>query len=253
MKISVITATIEGGEALRRTLDSVRQQTGVDIEHVVVDGTDGPDVAATAADFEGVRVVRRARAGVYDALNCGIDNTRGDIVGLLHADDTLADADTLARVARAFADDPDLDFVYGDIRYVSHRTHAPRRIYHADSFRPEQLRCGIYPPHPTLYIRRSTVCRLGPYSVDYVNCGDYDMWIRLFAARPALKWRYLPGVMVNMPVGGMSTRYKSYIYTNNIEKLRVLRSHGLPANPLRLMAKHLSVARRFLNDLFHGK
>lgn len=252
MTISIITATIDGEKSLDYTLGSVRSQTYPHIEHVVVDGNSTDRTAEIVAGYPGVRLLLRDRMGVYDALNYGVANTTGEVFGFVHGNDALADDHVIEIIAEAFASDPELDFVYGDLRYVSPRTHRPGRIYHAEDFEPSNLLGGVYPPHPTLYIRRSTALRIGEYAEDYRIGGDFDMWIRLFGDK-TLKYRYLPHILVNMSTGGLSSKWKSRLYINNVEKLRALRRNGLPANPLRLLMKYLVVARDYLLDFKNGK
>jgi len=252
MTISIITATIDGERSLDYTLGSVSAQTYADIEHVVVDGYSTDSTAEIVSHYPGVRMVSRDRMGVYDALNFGVRETTGEIFGFLHCNDALADPSVIEAVARAFADDPELDFVYGDLQYVSPHTHRPGRIYHAAGFEPSRILGGVCPPHPTLYIRRSTAERIGEYAEDYRICGDFDMWIRLFKDK-SLKYKYLPRIMVNMSTGGLSTRWKSRLYINNFEKLKALRRNGLSANPLYLIQKYIIVARDYLLDFRHGK
>lgn len=54
---------------------------------------------------------------MYDALNKGIKMATGDVIGILNADDVLAEDDTLSKMAAAFAD-PTIDGTYADIRFV---------------------------------------------------------------------------------------------------------------------------------------
>ncbi|MDO4320345.1 MAG: glycosyltransferase family 2 protein [Bacteroidales bacterium] len=252
MTISIITATIDGERSLDYTLGSVSSQTYRDIEHLVVDGYSTDRTADIVARYPGVRMISRDRMGVYDALNFGVANTSGEIFGFLHCNDALASDDVIEAVAKAFADDPDLDFVYGDLQYVSPSTHRLGRIYHAEAFESSQLLGGVCPPHPTLYIRRSTAERIGEYVEDYRICGDFDMWLRLFGDK-SLRCRYLPMIMVNMSTGGLSTRLRSRLYTNNVEKLKALRRNGLPAKPLLLLHKYLIVARDYVSDFIRRK
>ena len=51
---------------------------------------------------------------MYDAINKGIKMATGDVIGILNADDVLADDDTFAKIAAAFAD-PTIDGTYADI------------------------------------------------------------------------------------------------------------------------------------------
>lgn len=251
MKISVITVTMEGGDVLDRALRSVHNQTYSDIEHIVV----APDAAAIAdvtARYPEVRVIERQPRGVYDALNCGIHNSTGEVFGFVHGNDALSSSHVIKRVAQTFEEDPELDFVYGDMRYVHPGTYKYVRIYHASRFEPRQILGGMCPPHPTLYLRREAAERIGDYSLDYPTAGDYEMWIRLFKDK-SLKSKYLRMVMVNMTTGGLSTRLRARLFDNNFQKLKALRRNGLPANPLRLLQKYYMVLRDHLFDPRHER
>jgi glycosyltransferase involved in cell wall biosynthesis len=65
--------------------------------------------------------------GMYDAINKGIKMATGDVVGILNADDVLADDETLAHIASAFeppevgSQKSEVDCVYADIRFVKRR------------------------------------------------------------------------------------------------------------------------------------
>lgn len=225
---------------LRRAALSVNAQTHADIEHIVV--TDSAAAAARALEgIPGIIIVESPRRGVYDAINRGIEAATGDIVGMVHGSDVLTCDSVVAQVADAFERDESLDFLYGDIRYVSRRNFRPGRIYHAAAFTPDLLAGGYYPPHPTLYIRRHVAQRVGPYTTAYRIAGDFDMWIRLFSDT-SLRYRYLPTVMIDMTSGGISTSLRARLYENNYEKLQVLRSHGYKASPWRLFTKYWRVA-----------
>lgn len=234
MRISVVTVTLSCDSGWELTRHSVASQTHADVDNVVVCAS-GP----LPAPSPGLRAFRAEPRGVYNAINEGLARADGDVVGLLHGGDTFASADVLACVAREFADHPELDYIYGDIRYVSGPSRRPGRVAAGRALSRAGLLAGDYPPHPTLYLRAGPLRRLGPYSEAYRICGDLDMWIRIHAA--GLKGRRLPAVMVEMTTGGLSTRLGARLWTNNVEKLRVLRANGLPANPLRLLKKYVGV------------
>jgi len=67
--VTVVTAVWNGRATLAQTLESVRQQSWPDVEHVVVDGgsTDGTlDLLAAGARSRALD--QRARRGLYDAM-----------------------------------------------------------------------------------------------------------------------------------------------------------------------------------------
>ena len=248
MKISVVTITADGAGELSKTMASVHSQTHKDIEHLAVDGFSNDGTTDVVAAYPRARLYQRERKGLYDALNHGLHLATGDVVGMVHCGDVLASQNVLAEVAEAFERDAELDFLYGDMRYFNPRSGRRGRIYHAGNFIPAQLTAGMTPPHPTLYVRRHVIERVGDYALDYYIGADIEMWIRLFTDT-SLKYRYLPMVMVEMATGGRSTSFKGRLYINNVEKLKALRAHGLPANPLCLAKKYWWTIRDIFLDL----
>lgn len=245
MKISVVTAVKNGGDALARSVDSLRKQTHPDVEHVVQDGasTDGT-LAYLAASGHPHMVLRSAPdRGIYDAINAGIGRARGDVIGLLHADDYLADVDVLSQVADALAN-PDIDGVYGDLEYVA-RSDPTRviRYWRAGEYAAPRLRRGWMPPHPTLYLRRRVFERAGLYDTSYRISGDYDGMLRWLTSG-RVRLGYIPNVLVRMQIGGVSNRSFSQMLRKSREDYRAIRRHGVGGIGT-LMAKNLSKLPQF--------
>ena len=125
MKISLITACYNSEATIRTAIDSVLSQKGVDIEYIVVDGgsKDGTvdiikeystrstrlnDVnsslhVSTCSTRLTFKWISEKDRGMYDAINKGIKMATGDVVGILNADDVLADDETLKRIAELFS------------------------------------------------------------------------------------------------------------------------------------------------------
>jgi len=119
LHISVITAVLNRAGTLGATLRSVRDQDWPDVEHIVIDGgsADGT-LAVLDAYKDGIsKIISEPDRGLYDALNKGIRQASGDVIGFMHADDEFASPDALSRVASAF-EDPAVGAVYGDLVYV---------------------------------------------------------------------------------------------------------------------------------------
>ena len=257
MKISLITACYNSEATIRTAIDSVLSQKGVDIEYIVVDGgsKDGTvDIikecstrSACSTRFSFKWISERDK-GMYDAINKGIKMATGDVVGILNADDVLADDETLKRIAERFSrvervegDGFDsrvehverVDCVYADIRFVKEgetveavRKAETVRYCSAKRWRPWMFRFAAMVPHPSFYVRRECFEKLGGYSLDYRICADFELELRyLYLAK--LKAAYLPECVVVMRMGGMSTSgWRSNLVINR-EDLRALRSHGI--------------------------
>ncbi|PUB12132.1 glycosyltransferase family 2 protein [Yoonia sediminilitoris] len=245
MKISVVTAVRNGGDALAQSVQSLCAQTHRDIEHVVQDGgsTDGTLDYLRDHGHPSMALLSQPDTGIYDAINMGISRAQGDIVGLLHADDYLAGPDVLARVTDAFAD-PDIDGIYGDLEYVS-REDANRviRYWKAGEFAQQRLKRGWMPPHPTLYLRYRVFQKAGLYDTSYRISGDYDSMLR-WLTQGRVRLAYIPHVMVRMRIGGTSNKSFAQMLRKSREDYRAIRRHKVGGVGT-LVAKNLSKLPQF--------
>lgn len=245
MKISVVTAVMNGRETLPQMLGSLVAQTHAFVEHVVQDGgsTDGTIAFLRAKGHTQMALLSGPDGGIYDAINQGIGRATGDVIGLLHADDQLADETVLARVARVLQD-PAIDGVYGDLQYVA-RDDPTRVIRHwtAGDYSPSRLRRGWMPPHPTLYLRREVFARVGLYDTSYRISGDYDGMLR-FLTEGQVRLAYLPHVMVRMKIGGISNRSFAHLIRKSREDYRAIKRYDVGGFGT-LLAKNLSKLPQF--------
>ena len=252
----MITACYNSAATIKTAIDSVRAQSGVDIEYIIVDGgsTDGTvDVIKEYADKThnsqltthnfSFRWISERDKGMYDAINRGIKMATGDIVGILNADDVLATDQTLSHIVEMFGDkgignaESEIggrtECVYADIRFVKEgetvealRGAPTVRYCSAKRWRPWMFRFAAMVPHPSFYVRRECFDRLGGYSLDYRICADFELELRyLYLAK--LKAAYLPECVVVMRMGGASTAgWRSNVEINR-EDLRALRANGV--------------------------
>ncbi len=228
VKISVVTATWNCVQTLSDALDSVADQTYQNREHVLIDGasTDGTLALLESRRGQISTLISEPDKGIYDALNKGIANSSGDVVGFLHADDVYADSCVLERVAAAFAD-PSVTAVYGDLQYVrKHDTSSIVRHWRAGPYSAAKLGWGWMPPHPSLYVRRDWYARIGGFDTRYRISADYDSILKLFT-KPDFRAVYIPDVLVKMRMGGASNRSVKNIIRKSREDFDVLQRAGV--------------------------
>jgi glycosyltransferase involved in cell wall biosynthesis len=257
MKISLITACYNSAATIRTAIESVLSQRGVDVEYIVVDGgsTDGTvdiikeySTRSTRSTRLTFKWISEKDRGMYDAINKGIKMATGDVVGILNADDILAEPDTLAQIAEVFsrkerigrkaegcgdAARSDVECVYADIRFVKSgdsveelRNAKTVRYCSAARWKPWMFRFAAMVPHPSFYARRECFDKLGMYSLDYRICADFELVLR-FLGIAKLPAAYLPKCVVVMRTGGASTAgWRSNVEINR-EDLRALKSHGI--------------------------
>ena len=228
MKISIVTAVFNNEATIAHAIDSIAAQLYPDIEHLIIDGASSDHTMAIVNSrvHAKMRVLSEPDKGIYDALNKGCALATGEVIGLLHSDDFLAHPQVLEKLAQAFSD-PDIDVAYGDLDYVAAADPA-RVVRHwcGGEFRPAMLGWGWMPPHPTLFVRRAVLDRLGMYDTSYRIAADYEAILRWFG-KGAVRSRYIPEVLVKMRLGGASNRSLSGILRKSREDYRALRSNKM--------------------------
>ncbi|QIM53977.1 glycosyltransferase family 2 protein [Hydrogenophaga crocea] len=217
MKITVITVAYNSAATIGDTLDSVARQSYSDKEHLVIDGASKDDTVAVARAHStpDTVIVSEPDKGIYDAMNKGFRLARGEVIGFLNADDLFADNEVLARVSTAF-EDPSVEACFGDLVYVTGNNDRVVRYWKSRPYRKGSFARGWCPAHPTFYIRRSALERLGPFDLTYRLAADTEFMIR-YLERSGVRSVYIPQVQVRMRVGGATNRSLGNIAKQNLE------------------------------------
>lgn len=233
MKISVITVCYNSAKTIGHTLQSVREQTHGDIEHIIVDGG-SKDNTLEVVKAEGSHVAKLVSGkdnGIYDAMNKGIALASGEIIGFINADDFYASPSVLADVAAAFKKSG-ADCCYGDLCYVSQTDTAQTvRYWRSSKFVPGSFEKGWCPPHPTFFVRRSIYQRLGGFDLSFKIAADFELMAR-YLEDVRITSCYVPEVLVRMRLGGTTNRSLTNIFKQNSEIRRALAKHGLRSSLL---------------------
>ena len=245
MKISIITVSFNSARTIADTLQSVDAQTWSEIEHIVIDGASTDDTMAiiSAHDTPGRIVSSEKDHGIYDAMNKGLRLATGDLVGFLNADDVFADPGAVARLAAA-ADRTGADALFSDLVYVrQHDLDAVVRYWACGAFSRRRLHLGWMPPHPTFYLRRSLLAKIGEFDTGLRIAADYDFMLRALC-RADITTAHIPAVMVRMRTGGVSNRSLAMLWRKSSEDLLALRRSGVGGWPT-LVCKNLRKLPQF--------
>ena len=97
MKYSIITINYNNKEGLRRTIESVISQTSKDFEYLIIDGgsTDGSvEIIKKYADHINYWCTEKDK-GIYNAMNKGIAQAKGDYMVFMNSGDCFHTPDVL--------------------------------------------------------------------------------------------------------------------------------------------------------------
>jgi glycosyltransferase involved in cell wall biosynthesis len=188
MKISIVTPSYNQGVFIERTLRSVAEQSGGEIEHLVFDGGSSDEtVEVLKAAQPPVRWVSEKDRGQTDAVNKGIRAGDGEIIGWLNSDDVYYPG-AVERVLRYFAEHPEVDVVYGMADHIDREDRA-FEDYPSAPWDLEALKERCFICQPALFFRRRVVERHGLLDESLNYCMDYEYWLRL--GKAGVRFAYL--------------------------------------------------------------
>lgn len=188
MRFSIVTPSLNQGKWIAENLASVaRTAENLPVEHLIIDGG---SIDATLDVLRGQNIARwvsEPDQGQTDAINKGLRQSTGEILGYLCADDYL-EPGALARVDQIFQDHPEVDVVFGDA-YFLESDSGWKRLKRAGEFSPGRLRQGNFLLQPAVFWRRSVYERFGDLDASLRFCMDHEYWLRISSAT---QWHYLP-------------------------------------------------------------
>jgi glycosyltransferase involved in cell wall biosynthesis len=196
----VVPSFNEAPEIVRASLASVRAQTMVDFECIVIDESINEARAracreACEADPRFYYVHPSERLGLPRSLNLGIARARAPLVARFDSDD-LCQPDRLAQQVAFLDAHADVGVLGGALEIIDEGgmpvglRHYPAA--HAEIARRMQMTTAL--AHPTVMFRRALVERHGGYDASFRFAEDLDLWLRWLNA--GVRFANLPQVLV---------------------------------------------------------
>ncbi|MFA5109101.1 MAG: glycosyltransferase family 2 protein [Patescibacteria group bacterium] len=209
-KITIITCTYNSARHLRATLNSVKEQTYRNFEHLFIDGGSTDDTLNIIREYyKEPTLVSGRDKGLYEAFNKGLNNAKGQIIGFLHSDDVFFDKKSLERVATAFLN-PDIDYYCSRMIICDEELEKPFALLGAAPHRQtgrDQLYSSTYFAHPTYYCKREIIERVGKFDLRYTVAADIDWLYRLEQTTNRFYFDPLPLVKFRGKGGTSARRY----------------------------------------------
>lgn len=227
-KITIITVAFNSESTVADTMNSVANQTYQNFEHLVLDGKskDLTVQVVEAHHHHNLILTSEPDDGIYDAMNKGLSRACGDVIGFLNSDDFYADTTVLERVAAAFEDES-VEACFADLVYVTPDARRVVRYWKSKYFAKGDFAKGWCPAHPTFYIRKSALQRLGGFDQSYKLAADVEFMMR-YLEQGAVKSVYIPHVFVRMRLGGATNQSWGNVWKQNQEIFAALKKNKVP-------------------------
>lgn len=199
--VSIVTVTYNSEKTLGITMESVLGQTYNKIEYLIIDGASVDGTLALAESYreqleqKGIRlrIVSEPDAGIYDAMNKGVQLATGNIIGILNSDDWY-EPDTVETVVKEF-EKGECDLLFANIRL--HKADGSNFIKKA---RLRNFQTSRDWNHPTMFVD-ADIYKAHPFRVKGIH-DDYGCYLQM--RKEGLRIVTLDKVLANFRMGGVS-------------------------------------------------
>jgi glycosyltransferase involved in cell wall biosynthesis len=235
---------------LKRCAASIRDQEGVEFEHIVVDGVSADGTVEWLKQNKQIRSISEKDSGMYEAINKGLIMAGGEILAYLNCDEQYLPG-TLAFVKEWFDRHPGVDMIFGNTLLIRpdgsliafRKGYPPRRLYIAASH--------LYLQSCTMFFRRKLIEEGCIFDKNFRIIGDEEFVLRLLRKGYHIRHvkKFLAGFAVtgkNLSVDDRAAEEKQMILDRFPFYVRGFR---WVLNGVRLMEKFLNGAYFFPKPL----
>jgi glycosyltransferase involved in cell wall biosynthesis len=172
---SIVIPTFNSQKVLDECLRTMLRQSFTGFEILVMDGVSTDDTLAIARRYATndarVRVFSEKDKGIYDAMNKGVANAKGEFIYFSGSDDRLANDQVLDNVYKLLKDHT-TDFFYGNVIMNG-------KEYDGEFDLDKLIRKNI--SHQAIFYKADIFQKAGNYDLAYKAHADWEFNLRIFS------------------------------------------------------------------------
>lgn len=240
--VSIVTIVYNGQEYIQDCINSIKMQTYKKIEYIIIDGGSTDNTVNIIKDNSDIvsNYISEKDNGISDAFNKGIKMAKGDIIGLINADDYL-EKDTIEIIVQKFEEMENAEGIYyGCLNFVE--SDGTIR-----SLKPELGKIWNYMSlfHPALFVHKNVYEKVGLFSLDYKYAMDAEFIHRCLNNK--IDFYYIDKILANYRLEGVSTIQYKKAYK---EFYKSVKEHG--GNPFAGFYLYWGITKKTLLNSYIG-
>ena len=210
--VTIITVVLNGEKYLEQTFKSVFNQSYSNIEYIVIDGGSKDNTIDIIEKYTNQIDFWQSEPdkGLYFAMNKGIGLAKGELIGILNADDYYTE-DTVKLVVEAYLK-TNADVFHGDILLLTDNESVKMK----PDFSKMMQQPSVF--HPTCFVKKVVYDKIGCFDTQYKISADYDFLLRCIIHK--FIFNYIPEILCHFRPGGMSASCAS-----NLEGYKIMKFH----------------------------
>lgn len=204
VKISIVTINYNNPSGLKKTIESVVNQTWKNFEYIIIDGgsTNGDVDIIKSFENQIDYWVSEPDKGIYNAMNKGIKKATGDFIIFMNSGDNFTNSSVLEEVQSKLTSD--FDIYYGD--YYRIKSNSKRRKTFPESLSFSYFYSGSL-AHPATFFRRTLFDEIFFYNESYKIVSDWEFYIYAICYKN-VKYHYLKTAISDFDFTGISSNPK---------------------------------------------
>jgi len=242
--VSIITVVFNSKNLLEKTIQSVINQDYRNVEYIIIDGgsKDGTVDIIKKYNDKIAYWISEPDNGLYDAMNKGIQQAKGDYLWFINSGDQIYSDETLRLII-------DGGKTYADVFYgltvmidINGKEIGNRRLKPRENLTWKSLRMGMLISHQSIIARKSIIPF---YDLKYRFSADFDWMIKVLKKADSVKYTNL--ILSKFLDGGLT---KQNILPGLKERFRIMcNNYGVFPTILR----HFIIGIKFLGFVARHK
>jgi len=212
--ITIITVVKNGEATIERCIKSVLNQNYNNLEYIIIDGksSDGTKDIINRYKNHITKIIIEDDNGIWDAMNKGIKNANGEIVGFLNSDDYYFD-NALETVNNYFSKN-NIDFLFGSVEKY--------KLMHG--YRPWLINWsfGFYTSHSIGFFIKTKIHKdVGLYDTKFISA-DLDFFYKLISINKKIGLSSKKNeIFGKFEKGGFSSKINYVEHLEDLNKIRI--------------------------------
>ena len=204
MTVTIITICFNSEAVIKKTIESVLNQTYTEVEYLIIDGASKDKTVEIAESYKDAfaekgidyKIFSEPDKGIYDAMNKGIAKATGELVGLINSGD-FYEPQMIETAVKAFEEKP-YDIFYGDINLIKDNGQIIVKKSRYDKF-PTSRHWN----HPTMVVRKAYYDEIGAYKCEGIH-DDFEFFLRARKKNACITIKNV--TLANVMTGGASNK-----------------------------------------------
>jgi len=252
MLFSVVTVVLNDKEGIKKTLQSVYNQTNKDYEYIIIDGKSSDGTCEVINEFKNqfieknivVHFISEPDNGIYDAMNKSLSIASGEYVVFVNSGDSFWNNSVLDTIK--CEREEGVDVIYGDVNFVLGNWE---RIIPAEDL--DFISVNMPFCHQSTFVR-TELLRKYRFNEKYKICADYDMFLRMY--KDGITYKKINIVISRYIADGVSM--SDYGRRPELEKQIIKLQNGLISekvlkkNVFRIYLKYYYVRLKYIVKIF---